>query len=89
MSLVDFLLFLLIAAVAGGLGKLLAGFYPGGLIISILSGYLGALLGTWIARQLSLPTWLTINVGGTTFPFLWATLGAAIILAVIGLIFRG
>ena len=89
MSLVDFLLFLLIAALAGGLGKLLAGFYPGGLIISIFSGYLGALLGTWIARQLSLPTWLTINVGGTAFPFLWATLGVAIILAVIGLIFRG
>jgi uncharacterized membrane protein YeaQ/YmgE (transglycosylase-associated protein family) len=88
MTLIDFLLFLLIAAVAGGLGKLLAGVYPGGLIISILSGYLGALLGTWIARQFGLPAWLTINVGGTEFPFLWATLGAAIILAVISLIFR-
>jgi len=89
MSLIDFLLFLLVAALAGGLGKVLAGYYPGGILISIISGYIGALIGTWLARQLSLPAWLTINIGGTAFPFLWAVIGAAILLAIIGLITRG
>jgi uncharacterized membrane protein YeaQ/YmgE (transglycosylase-associated protein family) len=88
MSIIDFLLFLLVAALAGGFGKLLAGYYPGGLMTSILAGYIGALLGTWLARQFSLPTWLVINVGGTAFPFFWAVIGAAVLLAVIGLIYR-
>lgn len=89
MSVIDFLLFLVVAALAGAFGKLLAGYYPGGLLTSILSGFIGALLGTWIARQFSLPAWLVINVGGTAFPFFWAVIGAAILLAVIGLLKRG
>jgi uncharacterized membrane protein YeaQ/YmgE (transglycosylase-associated protein family) len=88
MSLIDFLLFLLIAAAAGGLGKLLAGYFPGGILISILVGYIGAFIGTWIARQFNLPTWLTLNVGGTMFPFLWAVIGAAVLLAVLSLLIR-
>ena len=88
MSVIDFLLFLLVAALAGGLGKMLAGYYPGGLLTSILAGYIGALLGTWIARQFSLPAWLVLNIGGTAFPFLWAVIGAAVLLALISLISR-
>lgn len=89
MSAIDFLLFLLIAGLAGALGKLLAGYFPGGFLISILVGYIGAFIGTWISRQLSLPTWLTVNVGGTNFPFLWAVIGSAVLLAILGLITRG
>ncbi len=88
MSLIDFLLFLFVAAIAGALGKLLAGYFPGGLLVSIISGYIGALLGTWLARQLSLPNWLVVNIGGTAFPFFWAVVGAAIFLAILGLIAR-
>ena len=89
MSLIDFLLFLLIAGIAGALGKLLAGYFPGGFLISIIVGYIGAFIGTWIARQFSLPAWFTVNVGGTSFPFLWAVIGSAVLLAILGLITRG
>jgi len=89
MSLIDFLLFLLVAGIAGALGKAIAGYFPGGFLISIIIGYIGAFVGTWIARQFSLPTWFTVNVGGTAFPFLWAVIGSAVLLAILGLITRG
>jgi uncharacterized membrane protein YeaQ/YmgE (transglycosylase-associated protein family) len=89
MTVIDFLLFLLVAGIAGALGKALAGYFPGGFLVSIIVGYIGALIGTWLARQLSLPAWLTINIGGTAFPFLWAVIGAAVFLAILGFISRG
>ncbi|MEJ2413217.1 MAG: GlsB/YeaQ/YmgE family stress response membrane protein [Anaerolineales bacterium] len=86
MVFLDFVLILLIAALAGGIGRLLAGYYPGGLLASILIGFVGALLGTWLARLLLLPAWLTFTVGGTTFPFLWAVIGSTILLLLLSLI---
>jgi len=88
MTVIDFLLFLLVAAIAGGFGKLLAGYFPGGILVSIIVGYIGAFIGTWLARQFSFPTLLTINVGGTAFPFFWAVIGSAILLVLLGLIRR-
>jgi uncharacterized membrane protein YeaQ/YmgE (transglycosylase-associated protein family) len=86
MVLLDFILILLIAAIAGGFGRLLAGYYPGGLFASILIGFIGALVGTWLARILLLPAWLTFTVGGTIFPFLWAVLGSTLFLLLLNLI---
>jgi len=86
MVLLDFILILLIAAIAGGFGRLLAGYYPGGLLATILIGFIGALLGTWLARVLLLPAWLTFNVGSTVFPFLWAVLGSTLFLLLLNLI---
>lgn len=86
MVLIDFLLILLIAAAAGAIGRLLAGYYPGGLLASILIGFIGALLGTWLARLLLLPAWLTFTVGGTAFPFLWAVIGSTLLLVLLSLI---
>jgi uncharacterized membrane protein YeaQ/YmgE (transglycosylase-associated protein family) len=57
-------------------------------LLSIAVGYIGALIGTWLARQVGLPAWLTFNIGGTTFPFLWAVIGAAIFVGGINLIAR-
>jgi uncharacterized membrane protein YeaQ/YmgE (transglycosylase-associated protein family) len=89
MTLIDFLIFLVVAGLAGAIGQSLMGYSRSGCLLSIVTGYLGALIGTWIARQAGLPTWLTINVGGTAFPFLWAVIGAALLVAVISLLTRG
>ena len=86
MVLLDLILILLIAAIAGGFGRLLAGNYPGGLLATILIGFIGALLGTWLARVLLLPAWLTFSVGSTVFPFLWAVLGSTLFLVLLNLI---
>ena len=51
-------------------------------------GFIGALLGTWLARALGLPELLAIPAGGMNFPIIWSIIGAALFVALIGLITR-
>ena len=88
MTLVSILLLLLIAAVAGSIGQALAGYSMGGCLLSIVVGFIGAVLGLWLARELGLPEPLPITVGGETFPLLWSIIGSALFAAVIGLLSR-
>ena len=89
-SLVALLLYLLIAAVAGGIGRALAGGTRGGCIVSIAVGFIGALLGSWLARQLGLPEPFLIKFsGGAEFPFLWSIIGAALFVGVVVLLSGG
>jgi uncharacterized membrane protein YeaQ/YmgE (transglycosylase-associated protein family) len=67
MSLPELLLLVVIAAVCGAIGKAIAGSVRGGLIVSIALGFVGALLGPWVARLLKLPEPLMVTVGGHPF----------------------
>jgi uncharacterized membrane protein YeaQ/YmgE (transglycosylase-associated protein family) len=89
MSLLSFLLLLLIAALAGILGQLLSGYSLGGLIVSILVGFVGAYIGMWIAHQFNLPAFFVVQVDGQAFPLFWAVIGSALLSAGIGLLARG
>ena len=88
MSLTSLLLWLLIAAVCGAIGKTIAGGVPGGLIVSIALGFIGALLGPWVARSLNLSEPFMVTVGGQPFPVLWSIIGAALFVALIHLFSR-
>jgi uncharacterized membrane protein YeaQ/YmgE (transglycosylase-associated protein family) len=88
MTLLELIILLAIAAVAGMLGQALAGYSLGGCLISAVVGFIGAFLGMWLARQLGLPEPLPISVGGETFPVLWSIIGSALFAAVLGLISR-
>jgi len=88
MSLTALLLLLLIAAVCGALGKAIAGGVRGGLIVSIALGFIGALLGPWVARALKLPEPFMVTIGNHPFPVLWSIIGAAIFVAIIHLFSR-
>lgn len=88
MTLIQIILLAVIAAVAGAIGQALAGYSVGGLLMSIVLGFFGALLGSWLARQLGLPELLTLNVGGQPFPVIWSIVGALIIALLAGLISR-
>lgn len=88
MILLEFIILLVIAAVCGAIGQAIAGYSPGGLVITILVGFVGALLGTWIARQVGLPEFLVISVGGEPFPIIWSIIGAALLAALAGLFAR-
>ena len=85
MSLFGFLLLLVIAAVCGAIGQAIAGFSRGGCLISIVMGFIGAWLGTWLANEMGLPQVLTINIDGQPFPILWSIVGAALFSLIIGL----
>ena len=88
MSLTGFIILLIVAAVAGSLGQALAGYSLGGCVVSIVVGFIGAYLGMWLAQQLGLPTFFTINIQGEPFPLIWAIIGSAILAAVLGLLTR-
>ena len=87
-SLPALVILIVIAAVCGALGKALAGGTRGGLVVSIALGFIGALLGPWVANQLKLPEPLMIVVGGHPFPILWSIIGAALFVALIHLLSR-
>ena len=50
-SLVGLLILLVIAAVCGAIGRAIAGGTHGGCLISIALGFIGALLGSWLATR--------------------------------------
>ena len=88
MSITTLLILIVIAAVCGAIGKAIAGSVRGGLIASIALGFIGALLGPWIATKLKLPEPFVVNVEGHPFPILWSIIGAAVFVAVIHLFSR-
>ena len=88
MTLIDLLVLLLVAGVCGSLGQAIGGYSHGGCLVSIALGFIGALIGMWVARNLGLPELFAVNIGGTSFPIIWSIIGAALFVAVINLISR-
>jgi uncharacterized membrane protein YeaQ/YmgE (transglycosylase-associated protein family) len=87
-TLLQLVLLFIVAAIVGGIGQALAGFELGGCLISAVVGFIGALLGVWLAGQLGLPEILVIDIGGEAFPIVWSIIGSALFVAVIGLLTR-
>jgi uncharacterized membrane protein YeaQ/YmgE (transglycosylase-associated protein family) len=88
MTLIDLLLLLLVAGVCGALGQAIGGFSRGGCLVSIALGFIGALLGMWLAPKIGLPELFVVNVGGQRFPIVWSIIGATLFVLVISLIQR-
>lgn len=88
MTLLDLLLLLLIAGICGSLGQAIAGYSRGGCLVSIALGFIGALIGMWLARLLGLPELIPVVIGGTRFPIVWSIIGSTLFVAVITLITR-
>ena len=88
MTLLQLLLLLLIAGICGSLGQAIAGYSRGGCLVSIALGFIGALLGMWIARLLGLPELVPVVIGGTSFPIIWSIIGSALFVALITLLTR-
>ncbi|HQR34966.1 MAG TPA: GlsB/YeaQ/YmgE family stress response membrane protein [Blastocatellia bacterium] len=88
MSLEGLIILLIVAGVAGAIGQWLAGYSRGGLITSIALGFVGAFLGIWVAQQFRLPVVYAVQIGRTSFPIVWAILGAALFVAILGLLRR-
>lgn len=83
--LIDLIILLLIAGISGSIAKTLVGFKRGGCIISIIVGFIGATIGTVLARELSFPDLFSVTVGGVTLPIIWSIVGAALFVAVLSL----
>ena len=88
MTLFDVLLLLLVAGICGSLGQAIAGYSRGGCLVSIALGFVGALLGMWLARLMGLPELIPVHIGGTSFPIIWSIVGSALFVAIITLLTR-
>jgi uncharacterized membrane protein YeaQ/YmgE (transglycosylase-associated protein family) len=89
MTLVDLLLMLVVAGICGSIGQAIVGYSRGGCLIAVVLGFIGALLGTWLARTIGLPEPLTVTFGDQTFPIIWSIIGSALFVAVLSLISGG
>ncbi|MCE3283379.1 MAG: hypothetical protein K0Q66_2116 [Chitinophagaceae bacterium] len=86
MDIAELLVLLLIAAVCGAVGQSLAGYSLGGCLVSIVVGFIGAYIGIWLAGKFGLPEIFAINVGGKTFPIIWAVIGSALFTVIVVLV---
>ena len=86
--LIQFLILLLIAGVCGALGQAIGGYSHGGCLVSIALGFVGAILGLWLARKMGLSELFAVQIGNTSFPIVWSIIGSALFVAVITLLTR-
>ena len=83
MTLGSLLLLLLIAGICGSIAQALTGYSRGGCLVAIALGFVGAILGTWLAHLLGLGEILAIQFGGQSFPIVWSIIGAALFVALL------
>jgi uncharacterized membrane protein YeaQ/YmgE (transglycosylase-associated protein family) len=89
MNVVELVILLAVAAAVGLIAQSLTRYWRGGVLLAILLGFVGALIGTWLARELGLPEVLTVSVGGVAFPIVWAVVGAILLVGLVGLLSAG
>lgn len=88
MTLLEFFVLLLVAAVCGSIGQTLAGYDLGGCLVSIIVGFIGAYIGRWLAAKFGLPVIFAISIGGKPFPVVWAVIGSMVFALIVALIRR-
>jgi uncharacterized membrane protein YeaQ/YmgE (transglycosylase-associated protein family) len=88
MSLTSLLILLIVAGICGSIGRAIAGYSHGGCLVSIALGFIGAIVGVWLADLLHLPHLYWVRVGGENFPIIWSIIGSALFVAVISFFTR-
>jgi uncharacterized membrane protein YeaQ/YmgE (transglycosylase-associated protein family) len=88
MTIGSFLLLLVVAGVCGALGRVIAGYSRLGCLGSVALGFVGALLGTWMARHLGLPEVFVVRIDHESFPVIWSVIGSALFVAVLSFLTR-
>src|SRR5436190_22916390 len=76
---------IIIAGLCGALAQLLVGYTRGGCLASLLVGFVGALLGNWLASVLHMPNILVL----AGVDIVWTIIGAAILVALLSLVMGG
>lgn len=93
MGLIELLILLVIAGICGAIAEWIVGFSPGGFVVSIIVGLIGAYLGSWLASRIGLPAVLPVSrlglessLGLLNFDIVWSILGSILLLLVISLL---
>jgi uncharacterized membrane protein YeaQ/YmgE (transglycosylase-associated protein family) len=86
MTFFSFLFFQFVASITGAIGAKIAGRKNMGCLASIALGFIGALIGIFIADKLDLPLFPLLRIGGHSFPLIWSVVGAALFIALLNLL---
>src|SRR5262249_57563950 len=76
LSLESLVILLIVAGLCGAIGRSIAGYSHGGCLTSIALGFIGALIGSWIARKLDFPEIYAPQVGNSKFRIVWAIIAS-------------
>ena len=87
-SLIGLLVLILVGAIVGAIAEAVVGYSPGGFLATAAIGFLGAIIGNWLAPRIGLPELLPIRIDGVTIPVVWAIVGAIILVLLLSLIRR-
>jgi uncharacterized membrane protein YeaQ/YmgE (transglycosylase-associated protein family) len=88
MTLTSLIILLIVAGICGSIGRAIAGYSHGGCLVSIALGFIGALVGVWLAGLLHLPDLFVVDIGREHFPIIWSIIGSALFVAVISFFTR-
>ena len=88
LSVESLIILLIVGGLVGVIGQKLAGYSRGGCLTSIAIGFIGALIGNWAVNQFGLPEIYLLRIGHKSFPIVWAIIGAAVLVALLGLLTR-
>ena len=88
MTVLDFVILLVVAGICGSLGQAITGYSRGGCLVSVALGFIGAVIGLWLARRMGLPEFFPVHIGNTSFPIVWSIIGSSLFVAVITLLTR-
>lgn len=86
MTLVELLLYLVIAGIVGTIAQYVVGYGRGGFVVAVILGLLGALIGSWMAGRLNLPVLLPVTIGGRTIEIVWSILGSLVLIVLLSLL---
>jgi uncharacterized membrane protein YeaQ/YmgE (transglycosylase-associated protein family) len=79
MNILGLLILLAVAAFCGAIGAALAGYTTRGCFTSIILGFIGAIIGTWLSRQFHIPDFIYFY----RIPVVWSIIGSAIFVAIV------
>lgn len=88
MSGLELLVLLIVAGLCGSVAQALAGYSHGGCLVSVALGFIGALLGSWLATALHLPDLFVVSVADRAFPVIWSIIGGALFAGFLQLLVR-
>ncbi len=83
LTLTGLLVLLVIAGICGAIGRAIGGGTGGSFLVSVAVGFVGALIGMFVAGALHLPEILAVSIDGRPFPIVWSIIGGAILVALV------
>lgn len=83
MTITELLILLVVAGACGAVARALAGHTQGGFLVSIGVGFVGAMIGRWLASAVELPDLFSLDVGDSTIPIGWTIIGSALFVVVL------